>query len=161
MGLLWAAVAPRAQVLIVNRETVSYVDPEPSAFLGADLTFLLLGLVIGAAVGLLTWRLARHRAPGVIIGLVLGGLLASWIAARIGARVGRPEFVAALRSGAPATVGQSVSLLAKQCLVGLPLGALAGFAALFWAHKETVVAIEPEPEPLDILAARDDVWAIR
>ena len=138
LGLLWAALAPRPQVRIVSRDSVSYLDPEPRAFLGADLSFLLIGLVVGALVGLLAWRLAGRRAPGVVVGLVLGGLLASWIAARTGARVGRPEFLAALRAGRPAIVGQSPSLLAQQCLVGLPLGALATFVALFWTRTQSV-----------------------
>ena len=162
-GLLWAALAPHAQVRIVSQDSVSYLDPEPRAFLGADLSFLLIGLMVGLLAGLLVWRLAGRRAPGAVVGLVLGGLLASWIAARTGARVGRPEFLAALQAGRPAIVGQSLSLLAKQCLVGLPLGALAGFMALFWTSQEHLPA-EPEPPDKDKaepvrLAAPADVWA--
>lgn len=127
LGLLWAALAPRAQVRIVTPDSVSYLDPEPRAFLGADLSFLLIGVLLGLLVGLFAWRVAARRAPGVVVGLALGGLLASWIAVRTGSQVGRAEFVAALRAGTPGIVGQSLSLRAEQCLVGLPLGALAGF----------------------------------
>lgn len=169
VGLLWAGLAPHAQVRIVSADSVSYVDPEPRAFLGADLTFLLIGLVVGVVVGLVAWRVAwrvaRRGAPGAVVGLVLGGLLAAWIAARTGARVGRPEFVAALRDGRPGVVGQSPKLLARQCLVGLPLGALAAFVTLFWTRQEAPGAgqspEQPEPDQREPVAraAPDEVWA--
>ena len=159
VGLLWAALAPHAQVRIVSADSVSYVDPEPRAFLGADLTFLLIGLAVGVLVGLVAWRVARRGAPGAVVGLVLGGLLAAWIAARTGARVGRPEFVAALRDGRPGVVGQSPKLLARQCLVGLPLGALAVFVTLFWTRQEPTAAMQPDqPDPV-ARPAQDEVWA--
>ena len=140
VGLLWAALAPRAQVKIISADQVSYLDAEPRAFLGADLTFLLITAVVGVLAGLLAWGLAQRRAPGAVVGLVLGGLLAALIAARVGARVGRADFVAALRAGQPGVFGQSLSLLTKQCLVGLPLGGLAAFATLFYVREKPAPA---------------------
>lgn len=159
LGLLWAALAPQAQVRIVTADNVSYLDPEPRAFLGADLSFLLIGAVTGLLVGLLAWRIAGRRAPGVVVGLALGGLLGSWIAVRTGARVGRPEFVAALRAGTPAVVGQSLTLRAQQCLVALPLGALASFVGLFLAYPQPVADRQPDAPAPDGLPDPDGVWA--
>lgn len=152
VGLLWAAVSPQADVQIVNAQRIGYVDPEPRAFLGADLTFLLIGLVVGAGLGIIAWVVARRHAPAVVVGLVVGGVLAALIASKVGARVGRADFVESVRAGRPGVVRQSVSLVAKQCLVGWPIGALAAFLTLTLVREREAPAASAQ-----VIA--DSVWA--
>ncbi len=138
LGLLWAAVAPRVQVVLGDAGP-GLVDPESGAFLGADLAFGLLVLLAGLACGLLALLpRARPHGPGVVVGLLAGGLLAAYVAAQTGEQVGLEEFRAAVREGVVrGTVEASVRLRATEALVLWPAAALAAFAV--------GTALRPEP----------------
>lgn len=88
-GLLWSVLAPRAEVVRTDGETV-YPHSEPSAVIAADGWFTVVtavsGLVCGAAVYLLGRRHLHGRTPEIatLAGLSCGGLLGSLTAARVG-----------------------------------------------------------------------------
>jgi hypothetical protein len=128
-GFLWAAVAPRALVVVIGRGSADVVNPETNAFIAADGWFTLLtvigGLVSGAAAYVLAVR--RNGAPAMA-GVLAGGLAAALIAKWIGEQSGVSGFNHSLAVG---HVG---------ALVRDPL-ALGGVGALmFWPIAAGVVA---------------------
>lgn len=136
LGLLWAAVAPHPDVLVAGPGRAGYADAATKAFVGADATLLLLGGGVGVVVGALAWRFGRRHGPLLVVGLTVGGLLAAYVASRVGAVVGRGSYRAALAAGRPGTVRSSVRLLAREGVVGWPLGALAGFLVPALARRD-------------------------
>jgi hypothetical protein len=89
-GLVWAAVAPRALLVVVGHGQADVVDPETSAFIAADGWFVLLSVIGGAVSGLLGYLLAvrRHGAlamAGVLAGALAAALIARWAGEQPGA----------------------------------------------------------------------------
>lgn len=131
LGLLWAALAPRVQVVLGGTGGPGLVDPETSAFVVADLGFGLLALGAGLVCGLVALLVPALRAygPGTVVGLLVGGLLAAFVASRTGQEVGLEEFRAAVRDPQGAgTVDATVRLRAVEALVLWPVGALVAYA---------------------------------
>ncbi|HET8662213.1 MAG TPA: DUF2567 domain-containing protein [Micromonosporaceae bacterium] len=93
-GLLWAAVAPRAQVVVVAggyypTDGLYPAAPQPEQFVAGDGWFLLLGFAFGLAAALAAWVVVRRwRGPLVLLaltaGAVGGGVLAWWVGHRMG-----------------------------------------------------------------------------
>jgi hypothetical protein len=128
-GFIWAAVAPRALVVVVSRGSADVVNPETNAFIAAEAWFTLLTVVGGIISGLLGYALAVRRdgAPAMAAVLV-GGLAAGLIAKWIGQQSGTAAFNRALAAGRPGA------------LLHAPL-ALGGLGALaFWALAAGLVA---------------------
>lgn len=95
-GLLWSAVAPRLTVTVTAEGADAPDLLTSKAFIGADVTFLLIALGMGVLCGLLAWRFARRSGPFTVVGLVLGGLLAALVAAEVGVRPNAEETLRAL-----------------------------------------------------------------
>jgi hypothetical protein len=128
-GLIWAAVAPRALVVVVSRGSADVVNPETSAFIVAEAWFTLLTVVGGIISGLLGYAFSVRRRGAPAMGAVLvGGLAAALIAKWIGQQSGTAAFNRALVAGQP-----GVLLHAPLALGGL--GALA-----FWPLVAGLVA---------------------
>jgi hypothetical protein len=128
-GFIWAAVAPRALVVVVSRGSADVVNPETNAFIVAEAWFTLLTVVGGIISGLLGYALAvrRHGAPAmaaVLVGALAAALIAKWI----GQQSGTAGFNHALAIGRPGA------------LLHAPL-ALGGLGALaFWPLAAGLVA---------------------
>lgn len=132
VGLLWATVAPRVQLIVRGPGDAVFAERASQAFVDADVAFGALTLVAGLACGALAAWLGRRHGPGVVVGLLAGGLLAAYVAARTGERVGLEEFRAAvLDAGTPGQAEAVVRLFTRELLVAWPVGALTSFAALF------------------------------
>ena len=83
-GFIWAAVAPRAVIVVLGRGSADVVNPETSAFIAADGWFALLTVTGGVISGLAGYLIAvrRHGAiamAGVLAGAVAAALIARWI----------------------------------------------------------------------------------
>ena len=99
-GLAWAAIAPRAAVVITGRGVAQVVNPETKAFIAADGWFCIIGVVGGLLAGLAGYLAAvRRHSPFATVGLILGGLAASFIEWWIGRNVGLASFHSALLLG--------------------------------------------------------------
>lgn len=131
VGLLWAALAPRAKVL-PSPTGPTFRNVEGEDFVAADGTLFLLGLAAGVVAGLLVLHLRRRRTPGVLMGLVLGAGIAAVLAARIGALTDdRDATLAALRDPAgTAELDFPLQLRSRAALLGWPVGAAVTYAAL-------------------------------
>lgn len=126
VGLLWAAVAPRVDV-VVSGENVQLAEPGTSDFIAGDGYFLLAVLLAGVVGGLLAWRLGREHGPAVVLGLTVGGLAAAYVAMRVGSVVGLEEVQQAVNAGRQGALELSLRLRAREALVGWPVGALVAY----------------------------------
>ena len=126
VGLLWAALAPRVDV-VVSGDRVDLADSDSAAFIAGDGFFLLAVVLAGVVGGLLAWRLARHPGPGVVLGLTLGGLAAAYVAMQVGEQVGSDAVQAAVDGGRQGALELNLRLRAREALVGWPVGALVAY----------------------------------
>lgn len=95
-GLIWSWLAPHL-TLTVSSGGADAPDLESTkAFVGADGSYLLVGLLFGVACGLLAWRFARRSGPWTVVALAVGGTLAALVAAEVGLRPGSQHALAAL-----------------------------------------------------------------
>ncbi len=136
-GLVWAHVAPRALYVVVSGGAEA-VNPEGSAFIGADGWFCVIGVAGGIVTGLLGYALAvRRYGPLPMAGIFIGGLAAAYLALWIGQRSGMTEFITRLgdsKSGtllrAPIKLGAHGAVAFWPLAAGLAAGALEGLALL-------------------------------
>lgn len=126
VGLLWAALAPRVDVVVAG-ENVQLAEPGTSAFIAGDGFFLLAVLLAGAVGGVLAWWLGRDHGPAVVVGLTVGGLAAAYVAMRVGSAVGLEEVQRAVDAGQQGALELSLRLRAREALVGWPVGALLAY----------------------------------
>lgn len=106
-GLVWAALGPQLSIPRV-------VAGSEAAFrtqLGADVSFLAVGVVAGIVCTAVAMAGFRGRGPGVLVGLAVGGLAAAFIADRVGYLVHHESTVTALRAVGATPSGSLVSLL--------------------------------------------------
>ncbi|MEE1942241.1 hypothetical protein V1L54_23040 [Streptomyces sp. TRM 70361] len=144
LGLLWLWLAPR--IPLVSDGTAVYLrDSEGEETVGADGTFVLLALGVGALTGAAVFLARRRGGIGTVIGLALGAVLGSVLAWRLGVQLG-PEQDVVARAG---EVGRGevfdapLELKAKGALLAWPFAALLvhlGLTALFGPR-------DPGPEP--------------
>ena len=126
VGLLWAALAPRVQVVVAG-EDVQLVEPGGSGFIAGDGYFLAAVLVAGLVTGLVAWRLGRAHGPAVVVGLTAGSLVAAYVAMKVGQQVGFEEVQRIVDSGRQGALELSLRLRAQEALVGWPVGALLAY----------------------------------
>jgi hypothetical protein len=137
-GLVWAAIAPRALLVMTGPRTAALVNAETSAFVAADGLFCLVclagGVVSGAAGYLLAVR--RHGPLGmtaVLAGAVAAGFTARWAGQQPGLATFR-HLLATLPAGAhlhDALMLRSAGALAFWPLAaGMVAGGLTAIAGL-------------------------------
>ena len=124
VGLLWAALTPRATVTVAAGQA-SVGDQTGSAFIAGDVWFVGVTLAAGLVVGSATLVLARRYGPGVVLGLAVGGLLAAEIARRTGHLIGLDDARALVRSGRNGSTALSPRVRSWQAVAVWPVAALA------------------------------------
>ncbi len=122
-GLIWAAVAPRAQLQEVASGEAVLVNAESSAFIVADAWFCLIAAVGGVITGILGYRFLVRRAGWIAAaGLVLGAVAAALLALWIGENIGLGTYNHLLATSRNGTFFQaSLALGAKSALAVWPL----------------------------------------
>ncbi|MEU6924038.1 ABC transporter permease [Streptomyces sp. NPDC046631] len=143
LGFLWLWLAPRVP-LISDSTAVFLNDSEGEEAIGADGTFVLLGLAFGAVSAALVFWFQRRGGIALVVALALGGLLGSLLAWRLGVWLGpTQDVVAHARAvGKGVVFDAPLQLRAKGALLAWPLGAMAvhlALTALFGPR-------DPEPE---------------
>ena len=129
VGLLWAALAPRALARPAPDGGVAPVDTQTQAFIAADGLLFLLGLAAGVLTGWLCWRRARRAPLEALLGMALGATLAVCAAWQVGVLTDDRDAVrAALREpGRTAPVELPLRLRSLAALLGWPAGAVLTF----------------------------------
>ena len=125
VGLLWAALAPRVEVVVAAGD-VKLTEPGTSAFIAADGYFLALAVLVGAASGVLGWQLGRRHGPALVAGLVVGGLLAAYVAREVGEQVGLEAVQQAVLTGRQGALELSLVLRSDGALLAWPAAAMVG-----------------------------------
>lgn len=126
LGVLWWALAPRADYRITASGPAVIGNPSEELLMADDGIFVLIVAGLGLIAGVLTWLVRRRRGLGGLAGVALGTLAGSAVAWRIGELLGPPPSRAAL-----AHVGARVTT--SLTLGSLPALAVAPFfAVLVW-----------------------------
>jgi hypothetical protein len=122
-GLIWAAVAPRALLIVQSRGAAYLVNVESSAYIAADAWFCLLTAIGGVVCGVAGYFLAVRRYGAIAVtGIVLGGVAASALAMWAGQQQGLAGFRSALLSRpAGSLLHEPLSLGGRGALAFWPL----------------------------------------
>jgi hypothetical protein len=131
-GLCWAAVAPRAWLVITGPGAAGLINPETSAFIAADAMFVLVCLIGGVVSGVLGYMFAvRKHGPLAMAALFGGAIAAAFVARWIGEQSGLATFrhmLATLPAGGrlrdSLTLGAAGALAAWPLAAGLVAGGL-------------------------------------
>ncbi|CAL9414150.1 hypothetical protein SUDANB120_01714 [Streptomyces sp. enrichment culture] len=131
LGVLWAWLAPRTQY-VSNGEAVFLRNTESEARVGADGTFLLLGVGLGVLSAVLVFLWRRRGGVAQAIGLGIGSCFASLLGWRAGLRLGPPADIAAsaAEAGKGVPFDAPLQLLAHGALLAWPMAALAAYLGL-------------------------------
>jgi hypothetical protein len=147
LAVVWALVAPRA--VWVTQSSGGYLkDANTKAFAGADVWFLLLGVVVGVAAGAGAFALVRRRGPLVGVGLFAGSLAGSALAATVGHWLTLGQFAAsALAAPGGSSVRYFLTVRAQAVIFAWPLAAqlcLLLSTLWRWPHAPPAVADLPD-----------------
>ncbi len=151
VGLLWGAVAPRAD-LVPAGSGLTLRNDETKDFIAADGLLFLLGITAGVLAAVLVWRLANGRSLYALAGLVCGGGLAAYVASRTGVLLHPPQAVrAVLASGDPHSAQLALRVHARAVLLGWPAGSAAVFLVL--TVRQATPGVEPGAGDADTVLA--------
>ncbi len=115
-GLVWWALAPRADFRITEDGPVVVGSPSSELLVADDAVFVLVLAVVGLLAGAAAWLLRRHRGVALLVALALGTAASGGIAWLVGEMLGEGPTQEQL-----AEVGGTVT-------TGLDLGATAALA---------------------------------
>jgi hypothetical protein len=126
VGLLWWALAPRADIRVTSDglEPVGELPPELSIADDSVLVLLLVGL--GLLAGALAWRLRRRRGVAVVVALAVGATLAAFVAWQLGELLAPGPTEAELER-VDAVVTTPLRLSALPALAAAPFSALLAY----------------------------------
>ncbi|MCK7622093.1 ABC transporter permease [Streptomyces sp. RS10V-4] len=125
LGVLWAWLAPRVP-LIADTRNVYLKNTEGEEAIGADGTFVLLGLAFGVVSAAVVFLLRRRGGIPLVVGLAAGGLLAAVLGWLTGMWLGpTPDVVAHAKQVGPGVVFDGpLRLQAKGALLAWPVAAM-------------------------------------
>ncbi|MFE2540729.1 ABC transporter permease [Actinacidiphila glaucinigra] len=151
LGLLWLWLAPRIP-LVSDGKAVYLKDTEGEQAIGADGTFVLLGLGIGVLTGAVVFWRNRRGGVGVVLGMAAGAVLGSVLAWRLGTWLGpTSDLIAHARAvGAKKVFDGPIELQAKGALLAWPIGAVLTHLVLttgFGPRDEQPPAVHWKPPP--------------
>jgi hypothetical protein len=160
LGVLWWALAPRADYRITGAGPVAVGNPSEELLIADDGVFVLIVAALGLLAGLATWLLRRRRGVAVLVGVALGTLAAAAVAWQVGELLGPPPTHAALTH----VGGRVTTSLTLGMLPALAVGPF--FAVVVWlvgalyartdglgrTPPEPAVVPEPEPQPEDAVS---------
>ena len=133
-GFCWAAVAPRAWLVMTGPGAAAVINPETHAFIAADAAFCLVCVAGGIVSGLLAYLFAvRRHGPLAMAALIAGALAAAFVARWVGEQSGLATFrhlLATLPAGAH--LRDSLTLGATGALAFWPLAACVVAGGLEW-----------------------------
>jgi hypothetical protein len=92
LALLWSAVGPHVQIVMVTAGHPDLADYNTEAFVAGDGSYGLIGLAAGLVAGVGAWGLRRWRGPVLLVALAGGSLAGAWITWELGAQLGRSEY---------------------------------------------------------------------
>jgi hypothetical protein len=147
LGVLWWALAPRADYRITGGGPVPIGNPSDELLVADDAIFVLIVAVLGIAAGVLTWLARRRRGVAVLVGVAFGTLAAAVVAWQVGELLGPGPTRAAL-THVGGRVTTSLTLGALPALTVAPFFAvLVWLVAALYARTDGLGRTPPHPEP--------------
>jgi hypothetical protein len=145
LGMLWLWLAPRIP-LVSDGKAVYLKDSEGEQAIGADGTFVLLGLGIGVLTALVAFWRCRRGGIGIVLGLAVGAVLGSLLAWRIGVWLGPTQDIVAhaKQVGAKKVFDGPLTLQAKGALLAWPIAATLAHLGLTTGFGPR----DPQPTPV-------------
>ena len=126
VGLLWEALAPRADFRVTADGPVPVGNSSMELSVADDSVLVLLLVGLGLLAGALAWRLRRLRGVTVLVALAVGASVAAVVAWRLGVLMGPGPTEADLaRVGAVVTT--PLRLSAWPALAAAPFSALLAY----------------------------------
>jgi hypothetical protein len=152
LGVLWWALAPRADYRITGSGPVPIGNPSEELLIADDGVFVFVVAGLGLIAGVLTWLVRRRRGVAGLVGVALGTLAGSAVAWRIGELLGpRPSKAALAHVGGRVTTGLSLGML-PALAVGPFLALLVWLVATLYSRGaglgRATPAVEGRPEPV-------------
>ncbi len=143
LGVLWAWLAPRIP-LIADTHNVYLKNTEGEEAIGADGTFVLLGLAFGVVTAAAVFFFRRRGGIPLVVSLAAGGLLGAALGWLVGMWLGpTPDVVAHARQVGPGVVFDGpLRLQAKGALLAWPIASMLTLLALVGLFGPR----DPEPE---------------
>ncbi|MEW1635003.1 hypothetical protein AB0469_13095 [Streptomyces sp. NPDC093801] len=144
LALLWVWLAPRVQY-VAHGQAVFLKNTEGEGRIGADGTFFLLSLGLGALSGLAVFLWRRRGGVALVIGLTVGSCFAALLGWRMGLWLGpgTDVAVAAAKAGEGVPFDAPLQLLAYGVLLGWPMAATVSHLCLTAAFGPR----DPLPSP--------------
>jgi hypothetical protein len=155
-GVLWWALAPRADFTVVDGGVAPVGDVSNELLVSDDGVYVLVLAGLGLLAGLAVWALRRHRGVPLLLALAAGMLAASGVAWQVGEVLGRGPAASRL-ADVGATVTSSLTLGALAALGVGPLVAVLVYviATVFVSDDEIG---RPEAHPPVGAAAPPTSW---
>ncbi|MGA4668510.1 hypothetical protein ACPCG0_01715 [Propionibacteriaceae bacterium Y1923] len=124
-GLLWQAVAGLPGYTVAENGSATMTERGLAGFFSADFWFVVIGVVLGAAIGAWGWRWFGRRGwvvvPLVLAAAAIAALLCWWL----GTVVGPSDFDERLGQAVPGeVVSIDLELRARAALAAWPFGAI-------------------------------------
>lgn len=92
-GLIWVQLAPRVSYVVVTHGSADVINPETSGFIAADATYIAIGVVAGAIIGLGGYLFAVRRfGPVPMAAVLVGSAGAALLARSVGEHHGLTDF---------------------------------------------------------------------
>lgn len=140
-GLIWAAIAPRAHVVVTGRGAATVANPETSAFIAADGWFCVAGLAGGLLCGSAYLLAVRKRGALTAAALIIGCCGASLLAWWIGHILGLSGYHTDLMTSHPgAVLAAPLTVRAHSALGSWPFGAALAVVVVEmkagWGHRD-------------------------
>ncbi|WP_139228723.1 LPXTG cell wall anchor domain-containing protein [Blastococcus tunisiensis] len=144
-GLLWWALAPRADFRITATGPVPVGMPSPELLVADDAVLALILAGAGLLAGAAAWFLRRRRGVAMVLALALGGALTGIVAWQVGELLGAGPTESEL-ADVGAVVTTSLTLGSLPALALAPVTALIVYvAAVLHAPDDGLGRTEPEP----------------
>jgi LPXTG-motif cell wall-anchored protein len=158
-GVLWWALAPRADFRITETGPVVVGRPTEELLMADDAVFALIVAGIGLLAGTGAWFLRRRRGVATVLALALGACLLSVVAWQVGEALGPGPTEAELAEvGARVTTGLALGSLPAMALA--PFTALLTYlAGVLHAPHDGLGRVEPAPAGSGWAALPDDEQA--
>lgn len=145
-GLLWWALAPRADFRVTDTGPVAIGDVSAELLVADDAVFVLVLAGVGLLAGAATWLLRRRRGVATVLALALGSCLAAVVAWQVGELLGGGPSEAEL-ADAGARVTTSLTLGSLPGMAVAPFTALLAYvAAVLYAPDDGLGRTDPATE---------------
>jgi hypothetical protein len=112
LGVLWWALAPRAEYRITSGGPVAIGNPSEELLVADDAIFVLIVAALGLAAGIATWLVRRRRGPAALLGVAFGTLAGAAVAWQVGELLGPgPSRAALTHVGGRVTTSLTLGML--------------------------------------------------